>query len=387
MVFSGVVYFYYIVVSLNKCNLDHILIGDGISMLLWGTAVFMLSSLLAFQVRVKHASFRRVNRTFQQNNNALYRRAIILFLIGFVAYVSIEGFSFTILKEQVYQKFDANDSYGHTSAYIYQLIAICPAAICLMFASGKQRILLIAMIVLYIIIALLNGSRYFLAVLLLMFGTFYHLYPEIKKVNWLKILIIAVVFYVSMGIIEFTRNYGNGLDIDKIEDLEKGKIVEGATEGYGVFEFSAEVMEIYDKEDFIYFEPLVTAILMPFPRILFPNKPTGYYLREANIRVYGNIYRGAAFLNVTEAYISFGWLGVILYGLLFGLFSKLVWKNYLISRTLGSTLLLSSFNAWIYIFISRGYMAQAFTNFVFFVIIPFWMIWLINKLYKKKTLM
>lgn len=386
MVFSGVVYFYYIIVSLNKCKLNHIFIGDGISILLWGTALFMLSSLLAFQVKYKRTLFRRINMTFQQNRTALYKKAIILFLVGFIAYVSIEGFSFTIFKEQVYQKFDASDSYGHTSAYISQLIAICPAAICLTFASGKRRLIMIMMIVLYIITALLNGSRYFLAVLLLMFGTFYHLYPEIKKINWLKIIIIAVFFYVSMGIIEFTRNYGHGLDIDKIENLEKGKIVEGATEGYGVFKFSAEVMEMYDKEDFIYFEPLVTAILMPFPRILFPNKPTGYYLRDANIRVYGNIYRGSAFLNVTEAYISFGWFGIIIYGLIFGLFSKLVWKNYLMSRTVGSILLLSSYNAWIYIFISRGYMAQAFTNFVFFVILPFCMIWLIDKMYKRKAI-
>ena len=215
-----------------------------------------------------------------------------------------------------------------------------------------------------------------------MFGTFYHLYPHVKRPRWIIVFAIGVIFYISMGIIEFTRNYGSGLDIDKLEYLEGDQIREGATEGMGVFEFSADVMEVYQPEDFIHFEPVVNALLLPFPRQIFKNKPKGYYMREANIKVYGDITKGAAFLNFTEAYISFGWLGIILYGLLFGLFAKIIWVNYLRHPSLGAILLLASFNAWIYVFISRGYMAQAYLNYFYYVIIPFWIVWIVDRFTK-----
>ena len=80
-----------------------------------------------------------------------------------------------------------------------------------------------------------------------------------------------------------------------------------------------------------------------------------------------------------EAYFAFGVLGVILYGLFIGWFCKKIWLNYQNNKnSIGALLLLALMNGFVYQWIARGYMASAFNDFIYFVILPFWIIALFN---------
>ena len=133
-------------------------------------------------------------------------------------------------------------------------------------------------------------------------------------------------------------------------------------------------MEQYADKDKIYFEPIATAICMPIPRAIFPDKPKGLYLREANMAVLHTLEYGAAFLYFVEAYLAFGWAGIIFQGLFIGFLSRIFWDNYQRNRqSIGAILLLTLYNGVLYVIISRGYLAQVFTTYMYFVIIPFWL--------------
>ena len=209
--------------------------------------------------------------------------------------------------------------------------------------------------------------------------TFY-LFPKPKRINWLIIIPLASILYIGMGVIEKTRNYGQGLDLTGIEDMELTNIK--ASEGDIVASFSAQCIDKYTIDDYIYFEPILTAICMPIPRAIFKEKPDGYYMRTANLKIFNTIAYGAAMVMFAEAYISFGWIGIILQGLFIGFICRLFWDNYSLNRTsLGAITLLAAFNGFSFVWFSRGYLAQDLVTFMYFVIIPYW----IAGLFCKKT--
>ena len=143
-------------------------------------------------------------------------------------------------------------------------------------------------------------------------------------------------------------------------------------------------MERMDKDNqFLYFEPIITALCMPLPRFLAPWKPDGSYLKDLQVKIFGTSDYGAAFLFFTEAFISWWWFGVVLYSLFVGWFSKKLWDNYLNNpNSIGAIVLLGLYNAFCYVLISRGYMAQALNTFIYYVIIPFWLCQLFKKINK-----
>ena len=97
-------------------------------------------------------------------------------------------------------------------------------------------------------------------------------------------------------------------------------------------------------------------------------------MKRTQFFVAGSADSGAAFLAFVEAFLAFGWIGVILYGLFFGWLAGIFWRNYQNNKqSIGSVLLLALFNGFCYDWISRGYMAGMFNNFIYFVIMPFWL--------------
>ena len=188
-----------------------------------------------------------------------------------------------------------------------------------------------------------------------------------------------------MGVMEAARMYGRGLDISVVTEIQRTGEIKEASENLMVYEFSAECMDKYDLEDLILFEPVANAVLMPIPRALFPWKPKGTYMRDANIKIYGTITRGNAFLNITEAYVSFGWFGILIYAWFLGWLSKLFWNNYVRNKeSIGAVALLGLYNATLYQIIARGYMAQALTTFIYYVFMPFWLLMILQKIMNHK---
>lgn len=351
-------------------------------LLLLGTLLFYLVFRLVYDKSRPKIEFRRLNSLLTENN--VIRCSVVLFALAFVGYGIFNGFSLSIFSadSKTDMVFNEEGSYGHTEMYITYLISLFTFCCAVVYAI-KQKIsaLFVIMIVLSLIIYIIGGFRYRILMLFVTVFTVMHLFPKPKNIKYQIVVPLFLVMYAFMGIMEAARMYGKGLDISAVTEIQKTGEIKEASENMMVYDISAKCMEEYDFEDYIYFEPIATAALMPVPRALFPWKPKGTYIRDANLKLYGTISHGNAFLNITEAYISFGWFGIIIYAWFLGWLSKLFWYNYKKNlNSIGAVALLALYNATLYQIIARGYMAQALTTFIYYVFMPFWIIMLLRKI-------
>ena len=347
--------------------------------------LFFISILVAFK-RTSGGSFNKWNQHFNTDNAQTI--SVFLFLFALLCYVPFRGFRYSI---DVSDAVSMSDRVGLVS-YFIDLISLLVAASCIAFVGlnrktglGLKKKILFALILYFtLIIFIVGGFRYRIGILLLSMATVYHLYPRSRSINYKVFVPLAVVMYLGFAIMEYSRTYGAGIDLEAAKSVSLSQASEGASESESVCCFSINVIDAYSRNaDYIFFEPLLTAVLMPLPRTFFPWKPDGAYLKDIQIRTLGDASGGAACLSYVEGYISFGIFGVILYGLLVGWLCKKIWINYRNNpESIGAILLLALFNGFCYVWISRGYMAASFNNLIYYVFMPFWLTGLINKFKK-----
>lgn len=341
----------------------------------FGGLLFYIIFLLSYKLYKPSKEFKSFNKCFSQEQN-YGKYGITLFLIAFFSYTLIKGFSIYVFAGTDVESngFDESLYYNRSSDYLTSLISLFCVSASLLYASKKKFDLFqIILMLISISIYLIGGSRFRILSFIIVLLVVYYLYPKVKRVKLLYVLPLLFTIYIGMGVIERSRHYGIGLDINIAKSIIIGQDLESMTakENTLVYTFSGKVMEKFDER--IYFEPLTCAVLMPIPRSVFPWKPNGDYLIKSKLLVDGTLAYGSAFTSFTEAYISFGWLGIILYGLFWGLISKRVWYNYKRNcSNFASILLLALFNAVLYVAVSRGYLAQVFKVSVYYIFIPFW---------------
>lgn len=348
--------------------------------------IFFACILLAFK-RVRPGRFTNWNKYFSESNVQLI--AVVLFVIAMICYVPFRGFRTSISAT------DATITAARTGfvSYFIDLISLFVAACCLAFVglknkerlSLKKRTVVLTIFYFTFVMFIVGGFRYRIVILILAMATVYHLYPVVRKIRYIVVVPVAIAAYLGFAVMDSTRTYGHGINLEAVKALTLRDASKGAGESNDVFCFSIAAIDTYSqKQDFIGLEPVSTAVLMPIPRALFPGKPDGQYLKEIQIAVIGNDFAGAAFLVFVEAYASCGILGVILYGLFIGWVCKKIWSNYRNNRnSIGAVLLLALMNGFCYTWISRGYMASAFNDFIYFVVLPFWLTAFLKKI--KKT--
>lgn len=369
--------FYYIVMpSFNQLNLYGANTVSGQHLFYIGAVIFYLCVMIGFSFKQKD-HFKRWNNILSERN--AQSSGIMLFIIALVCYIPFRGFRTTIWAEDSYMLADRT---GFVS-YFIDLISLFCASCGLLFmhyrASKKQVVKGIPFfMVLYmtIIMYIVGGFRYRLVHLILSLATVYHLYPKPRRLNYSLIIIVAAVAFIGFAIMDVSRRYGAGIDREAALSVSLYETKGGARENKDVCCYSIVTMDDYDRNGgYVFFEPIVNAILMPIPRAVFPWKPDGDYMRIAQVRSLGSWENGCAFLCFVEAFISFGWLGIIIYGLFIGWVSGLFWSNYKRNaNSMGAILLLALFNGFCYFWLSRGYLGGNLTNFLYYVIVPFWLI-------------
>lgn len=389
-IFSPVVFFcvfliYYVVIPASTISVDF-LTGRKITgawMLLLGSIIMVLSILCGFGFKVKRHYFKNTLKICEGNNTV--KIAILLFATAFFFNGFFYGFSLSfVVAHQLEDVAGGDIEVGHTEMYLTYFVSLFPAAIAILLSKEKRKLALV-FIVIASIIYLIGGFRFRLLILFALLFTYFHLYPKARRFRWELWLPLFFVFYVAMGIIESTRRYGSGLDLEAVQDLSEGNVtINKASESAMVYAFSTKAMEVYNNRPPLLFEPIATALLMPVPRVLFPWKPDGGYMKEANMAVFQTTDYGNAFLNITEAYLSFGWLGVILYGLVIGYVSKVFWITYRRNpNSIAAIILLGTYNGFLYIVLSRGYLAQQFTFYVYYILLFCWLLRLFDYGIKK----
>lgn len=386
-VISLTLIYYVIEPSFGDISLYGASIASNQYMFYMTAVLFFISILIGFR-KFSDGEFSKWNNYFTSSSSTKY--ALYLFFIALVCYVPFRGFRTSISASDAVI---VSERTGFVS-YFIDLISLFVGASCLAFVSyknknnvsGWKRIVIIVILYFTLVMFIVGGFRYRLVILLLALATTYHLYPIPRKINYTLLLPIAIVTYLGFAIMDSARSYGRGINLDVAKSISLEDASKGAGESTDVLCYSIVSTDIFSREGgFVGIDPIVTAVCMPIPRALFPWKPDATYLHivEKKIGIYGS---GAAFLVFTEAYTAMGLFGVILYGLFIGWLSKKIWSNYQNNKdSIGAILLLAIFNGFCYTWISRGYMASAFNDFIYFVVLPFWLTALINRFSKNKS--
>lgn len=198
-----------------------------------------------------------------------------------------------------------------------------------------------------------------------------------KRINVVLLSALAVLGIIVMGFIESTRNYGSGLRYDTEQSLSGEDLFERGLGESSVFMTTGLlVAKTTIDNDFIGFDPVIQAIAMPVPRILWPGKPSGDYIKKIQ-----DLYSwehelagiGVAVLNFGEYYLMFGFMGIVVGCLTLGLVFKVVWRWFLLNRDNPLAIVVYAvFFSYIYVIISRGYLPQVVMLFVFTVFPLYW---------------
>lgn len=380
LTFISLTFVYYCVMPFYDDEVQFFLstMGSSATPFFISTILFFCCVLIGFYRTKGTANFSRWNTTFTAEN--CKRVGLILFFLALICYVPVRGLHFSI--GRINDDVVLAERTGFVNYLIDMVNTFCASA-CLLIASYKYKKNPWVILVLWLTLTtfIVAGFRSRLVVLMISACTTFYLFPRPRKPDYLPLAALAIGAYLFFAVMEQTRSYGRGLDLNTAQGISFSEMREGSKESDNVYIFSCRSIKAYDSSgERIGFEPILTAVLMPIPRSFFPWKPDGGYLTKAQLLTTGDV-TGAAFFCYAEGFMSFGYIGVILYGLFLGWLAKKFWSNYKNNPTsLGAIIALGIFNGFCYKVISRGYLANAFIEYAFYICLPFWLAMLFKRL-------
>src|SRR5690606_3579890 len=122
------------------------------------------------------------------------------------------------------------------------------------------------------------GFRYRLILLLASVVASYYL---TKRVRLSALVATAgiVLLTTLMGIINLTRTYNRGLNLEYIEEEDSRSFFESGLRESLIFQCTGAAIELIPEQyDHVGFEPIVSTLLFPIPRALYPEKGSARYL-------------------------------------------------------------------------------------------------------------
>lgn len=333
--------------------------------------------LIGFR-KSSNTSFNNWNSLIVSSNVGKY--GLLIFAIGFIGYSSVRGFHLSFASESNTKKEMAIGGFVY---YFMMMLDMLPLAAGLLFIKIKEnwkRLIYLIPLWFTLVQFLVAGARWRIVVTLFVLLTIHHLYLRVKKMNLPVLAAIAFIVFLGFSIMDKARIRGGGINMSQAKELSYNDIKGGAEENYSVYWFSMLCMDRLNQTgQRVYFEPIITSILMPIPRFLFPWKPDAEYLHtlEASVGAGG----GAAYLNFVESYFSFGWFGVIFWAWFLGWLARKFWDNYRNNKdSIGAIVALGTFSGFCYVTISRGYLPATLTTYILAICLPFWIIQICKKL-------
>lgn len=215
------------------------------------------------------------------------------------------------------------------------------------------------------------GFRYRLVLLICSMGISYYLLMR-KRPN-LLFLIPAIAFFIAfMGFINLTRRYGGGLDTSRLKNENSGTFYGSGLQEALIFQTSGAVIDfVPQKHPHVGFQPLLSTLIFPIPKVIYPEKNSFKYLKDTLDKIYGKGHSsGAAMLSYGEYYLAFGWIGIIFGGFLIGWIYKKLWLWYQLNWSNPFLVVVYAVTvSYLYVILSRGYLPQV-TMLFFFTVFP-----------------
>ena len=268
---------------------------------------------------------------------------------------------------------------GAFQNYLIHSMDFLIGAACLMLTAVLRKKtswwFLVVLIVLAALIFTKQGFRWRLIVMGIgLFSTYY--LSRNSKPSPILFASLTILGLLVMGFIGYTRTYGLGLDITSVEGRTSTDfILEGFGESSIFMTTGLLVEQVPSVFSHIGTDPMVQALALPVPRVLWPDKPSGEYIQIIN-SLYGDpsYGMGASILNFGEYYLAFGYYGVVFISFLLGYILKGLWKWYMRRKSEDTAIVAYSVGiAFLYVVLSRGYLPQV-TMLFFFTVFPLWLI-------------
>ena len=350
--------------------------------------LFHLAALLSYVSIMMGFKYSKTKQRFLKWSKSLTAEnvgkiGIFITIIGLVGYASVRGFHLTMA-------YSGNElsqmSIGGLTYYAMMMLDMLPFASAMLLVGlkdNKKNVWFLVLFWLIMVQFLIAGARWRIVVAMIALLTTYHSYPKVKKINVPILASLAVVVYLGFSAMDMVRVRGGGINMAEASKLNYNDIKQGSNENYDVYWFSLMSIEkITATDQHTYFTPILTAVLMPIPRSVFPWKPDAQYILDLESSV--GAYGGSAYLNFVEAYFAFGWIGVALFGWFLGWLARVFWDFYDRNRQSRASIIgLGVFSGFCYVMVSRGYLAASFTSIILAIYVPFWIIQLCNKFVKK----
>lgn len=363
--------------TIDKYKIDESLVNGHLFHL--ATLLSYVCILLSFNRRT-NSNFRKWNSLFTKENSGKF--GIMLFLIAMVCYVPFRGLHFSISGETSPTQL-VSGGFVYYFIFMTNMFAVASSLLLISLKYGRKKWLICIILWLIGVQLIFAGARWLIVVTGLTFLTTYYLFPKPKKINLPLLLVLGTIVYLGFSIMDKSRQRGAGINMEAATSLSFDEVKGGAEENHGVYWFSLMAINQLDQTgERVYFQPFLTAFLMPVPRSIFPWKPNDAYLDKIEEKVFGDALGGAAFLNYVESFMSFGWLGIIVISWFWGWLARKFWDNYKNNPdSIGAIIALGAMSSVFYCIISRGYLASTVTNIVLVVFLPFWISKFIKRIF------
>lgn len=340
----------------------------------WGAWVSLLSIVVGFFIN-RHSGLNVVFPKIPDETLMMYGKRVVVIgviLFSFSTGGNIVGFINPLDAESV-------STSGSFSNYFLLSINFMVPGICLLFAywlKTKRQLPWLAISTLICIgLYLTLGFRYRIILLVGSMAITYYLAIGKRPNPILAPLLIGGLISL-MGIINITRDYGSGLDTDKLEETDTEIYYKSGLRESMIFQTSGAVITTTSSRDvYVGFTPIVSTLLFPIPQRFYPQKNSAGYVMNILKSIYGEKYfQGSAYMAYAEHYMSFGWWGVIGWGILIGWLYRRIWNWYASNK--GNLWVVVAYAVTVtfaFILLSRGYLPQV-TMLFFFSVFPIYFV-------------
>ena len=128
---------------------------------------------------------------------------------------------------------------------------------------------------------------------------------------FISVSLSLLLLYASL--VGIGRNYGRGIEVNRLEGVGFSEILFGALQESRVFHISGAAIAFSYEHDYrVGFAPIIGAITRPIPSKFLPNKVNYTYLYDLYYSIYGSegYMKSVASLIYAEMYVMYGLISV-----------------------------------------------------------------------------
>lgn len=188
-----------------------------------------------------------------------------------------------------------------------------------------------------------------------------------KQPKMSHIMVLGAVLFLYSTIGGMMRGAMRAGENATVQKVETDNFIYTLESNFDIYKTYYGVVQTYpSKENFWYGQAVIASpIIMWIPRFIWPDKPLGteYPLTIGIMKSCGDeSIKGAAMAspNITEYYLDFGVLGIIVYSFILGVVCKKMLRLYY-GKSLYGVIKYALFCGFLIQLINRGYMAQLVT--------------------------